>query len=126
MQMISSLYPTNEKTLSHRENTAKCQPIFTYHCIVKKSKLECLGRFFTARKRSLGQGNVFYTCLSVILFTVATEAGATHPTGMHTCYIFCLQFSKLLFNKCISNRLIVRCTLENLIDADIDSCCGYH
>ena len=23
--------------------------------------------------------------LSVILFTVATEAGGTHPTGMHTC-----------------------------------------
>ena len=27
--------------------------------------------------------------LFVILFTVATEAGGTHPTGMHTCfYIF--------------------------------------
>ena len=24
--------------------------------------------------------------LFVILFTVATEAGGTHPTGMHTCY----------------------------------------
>ena len=46
----------------------------------------------TARKRSLGQGNVFYTCLSVILFTgrhprppTATEAGGTHPIGMHSC-----------------------------------------
>ena len=64
----------------------------------------------TARKRSLGQGNSFYPCLSVILSTVgwwytppvlwadtfpqadtsppaeiATEAGGTHPTGMHSC-----------------------------------------
>ena len=29
---------------------------------------------------------MFYTCLSFILFTVATEAGGTHPTRMHTCY----------------------------------------
>ena len=28
-----------------------------------------INRIFTARKRSLGQGNIFYTCLSVILFT---------------------------------------------------------
>ena len=29
---------------------------------------------------------LFYLCLSVILFTVATEVGGTHPTGMHTCF----------------------------------------
>ena len=30
---------------------------------------------------------MFYTCLSVILFTVATGADGTHPTGMHTCVL---------------------------------------
>ena len=30
----------------------------------------------------------FYTCLSVILFTVATEVGGAHPAGMHTCLMF--------------------------------------
>ena len=34
---------------------------------------------------------MFYTCLSVILFTVATKAGGTHPTGMHTRF-FVLSF----------------------------------
>ena len=31
-------------------------------------------------------GKVMFLHLSVILFTVATEAGGTHPTGMHTCF----------------------------------------
>ena len=30
-------------------------------------------------------GKVMFLHLFVILFTVATEAGGTHPTGMHTC-----------------------------------------
>ena len=32
-------------------------------------------------------GKVMFLHLSVILFTVATEASRMHPTGMHTCFL---------------------------------------
>ena len=35
--------------------------------------------------------------LFVILFTVATEAGGTHPTGMHTCFNLCVVKNKGFF-----------------------------
>ena len=42
--------------------------------------------------------------LFVILFTVATEAGGTHPTGMHTCVeytfdVLYIVYQYLLYNK---------------------------
>ena len=58
-------------------------------------------QIFTARKRSLGQGNIFTgVCLSkgwcgrpspqadIPPKETATEAGGTHPTGMHSCYLW--------------------------------------
>ena len=77
---------------------------------------------FIARKRSL-RGLCFYTCLSVILFTVGStwagtppgqvhplagtppwpqcmlgygqQAGGTHPTGMHSCMQKCSHWYKI-------------------------------
>ena len=44
-------------------------------------------------------GKVMFLHLSVILFTVATKAGGTHPTRMHSCYIiiFLLYFYIIIF-----------------------------
>ena len=78
---------------------------FCYHVVLAiKTAIFCI---ITARKRSLGQGNMF---TGVCLDTggvwsrgrvpgpkvgsggnppppTATAAGGTHPTGMHSCYV---------------------------------------
>ena len=84
---------------------------------------------FTARKRSLGQGNVFTSvCDSVHREGVSAplyagihtplantpkadtppssdtmgygqQAGGTHPTGMHTCYRLQMKFVKVMFSQ---------------------------
>ena len=49
-----------------------------------RSIVTCINAIITARNRSLGQGNVFYTCLSVILFTGGATAqlhAGIHPWG---------------------------------------------
>ena len=66
---------------------------------------------FTACKRSLGQGNIFRTVLppgggvlprgggcflggclvETPLPGMATAAGGTHPTGMHSCFLCCMS-----------------------------------
>ena len=61
--------------------------------------------FITARKRSLGQGNMFTDvclstggvpgpggCLVEIPPRTATAAGGTQPTGMHSCFTFEITF----------------------------------
>ena len=45
-----------------------------------------LNLYFYRPQTKFGARQCFYTCLSVILFTVATEAGGTHPTGMQICF----------------------------------------
>ena len=47
-------------------------------------------------------GKVMFLHLSVILFTVATEAGGTHPTGMHTWS--CIVVEVLLQRKVLSKH----------------------
>ena len=44
--------------------------------------------------------------LFVILLTVATEAGGTHPTGMHTCYIEQRHRSKNKIRFCVNFRTL--------------------
>ena len=51
----------------------------------KITKMVKMRVYYYQPQTKFGARLCFYTCLSVLLFTVATEAGGTHPTGMHTC-----------------------------------------
>ena len=95
--------------------------------------LSLFSSFITARKRSLGQGNIFCTCLSfcsqggvpgqvlprdqvspgpgtprdqvppqtVHAGRYGQQAGGTHPTGMHSCFI---KISHKPFSFCAALR----------------------
>ena len=78
--------------------------------------------FFTARKRSLGQSNVCVVmCVShsvhrgwgspsgqrlpqYLYLVAATEAGGTHPTGMHACFYLYTSDCGTIFLDCLSTR----------------------
>ena len=79
MRGIKNLQHISTQKSIHRPPPTPARP---QQCFLHILKLQY--QLFTARKRSLGQCNIF---ASVCLFAVryGQHAGGTHPTGMHSC-----------------------------------------